>query len=511
MQTNSSNQHPELVLTGDNLTVKKLTEASRDCPNITLSDAARKRIQQSRETLVEYIQEGGEAYGVTTGVGSQKNFQIQKGETSKFNRKLVIAHATVVSDQILSPDIVRSSLIVQINKFANGRSGVRQKLVDALCRVVQSESLPSANVESSVGAGDLVPLAQISLSLLGIPNPLSDHKTAIQFLESLRAKEALSLINSNSVSLGDGALVLQKLWKLLTGFDVAACLSLEGFRGNSEILKQGVERANPESGHKRAIDHMRQLLRESKLLDPESARNLQDPLSFRCAPQVNGAAHDGLEDTWTKWEQALNAVEDNPVVDLENEELIHHGNMDATYLTLAMDRLRSALAKVVEISTRRLDKIHWPVFSGLPSGLVREPGPGGGVQFLNMSHIAEAHAANVREHSDPALLHYQGQMADGVEDHASLLPHSVRKTKRLWKSATVIQAIELAIASWAIQRRDIPPSDLGIPLQPVFAKIRNHLPVGQEGQEVFDLRPIVDVVRKGEIHSKEQGNSPPLE
>ena len=35
-------------------------------------------------------------------------------------------------------------------------------------------------------------------------------------------------------------------------------------------------------------------------------------------------------------------------------------------------------------------------FSGLPSGLTETDQPLGGVQFLNLSHIAEAYAATVR-------------------------------------------------------------------------------------------------------------------
>lgn len=497
------NQHrdqTELFLSGTSLSVENLVEASRCCPRVRLTEDAKDRIQRGRTILENYVQEGKQAYGVTTGVGSQKDFPIAESEVESFNRRLVTAHATVVSDRQLDPEVVRASLIAQVNKFANGLSGVRLKLVKALCDMASRSDPPAANLESSVGAGDLVPLAQISLGLLGISNPLENSTDKHdKILSHLSSKEALSLINSNSVSLGHGAILLSNVYRLLCCFDLSFCMSLEGFRGNTEILEKGVREANPEPGHVQVLKQMKRLLNGSKLLQQGESRNIQDPLSFRCAPQVHGAAYDCLTNAWSKWEHALGSVEDNPVVDLDSETLLHHGNMDTTYLTLKIDQLRQAIAKVVEISTRRLDKMHWPAFSDLPSGLTREAGPEGGVQFLNLSHITESHAAIVREMANPSLLNYQGQLADGIEDHAALLPHSVRKLSRLLDSAYVVQAIELAIGVWAIHRRGIQNNELGKHLQPVYSLLVPHLPIDRDEDDVFDLRPIVDRVRNGEV------------
>lgn len=495
-----SDRNEPLIVDGETLSISDVTSAVQECPDVQIADEARERIRKAREIVVKYVKKGEKVYGVTTGVGSQKNQSLKPEDITSFNQSLVTGHATVVSDRILSEDVVRASLIAQINKFACGKSGVRLKLVEALVELFCSDQVPRANVESSVGAGDLVPLAQISLSLLGIPNPLMEEsRNPGSYINDLASKEALSLINSNSVSIGHGTLLLEEAYQILCGFDLSTCMSLEGFRGNMEILERGVERANPEKGHVTALNHMRELLSESGLRDVGEARNIQDPLSFRCAPQVNGATHDAMADIRGKWTHALNSVEDNPVVDLENEKLLHHGNMDCTSLTLGLDQLRSALAKVVEISTRRLDKMHWPAFSDLPSGLLDEPGPVGGVQFLNLSHISESHAAIVRQMAEPALLNYQGQLADGVEDHAALLPHSVRKLERLLESARVIQAIELVVSTWAIHRRDIPVDNLGNAVGYAYELICPYLPLDKKYKTVFDLRPVVDLIRQGEL------------
>jgi histidine ammonia-lyase len=132
------------------------------------------------------------------------------------------------------------------------------------------------------------------------------------------------------------------------------------------------------------------------------------------------------------------------------------------------------------------------------------------VQFLNLSHIAEAYASSVRARARPAMLNYQGQLADGVEDHATLLPMGVTETHRLIEAAWVVQALELTVACWAIRRRGIPPKAVGRGLREVYAQILPHLPIGREGDQVFDVRPIVDLVREGEIVELIDDAAPPF-
>jgi len=58
-------------------------------------------------------------------------------------------------------------------------------------------------------------------------------------------------------------------------------------------------------------------------------------------------------------------------------------------------------------------------------------------------------------------------------------------------------AIEAACAVWAIHRRALPAHALGRGIQPLAAQIRPLLPIGSEGVEIFDLAPIVDLLRNG--------------
>ena len=206
----------------------------------------------------------------------------------------------------------------------------------------------------------------------------------------------------------------------------------------------------------------------------------------------------------------LNTVQDNPYVSADEPHWLSHGNMDGTLLTLGFDNLRSALVAAIDISAQHLHELHWPAFSGLPSGLNQEESALGGVQFLNLSHIAEAYAAAARRRANPSLLNYQGQLADGVEDYATLLPLAILDTEHLIDSAWVVQALEIATACWAIHRRDVPLDDLGEGVRQVYEQTVAWLPIGREGEEVFDVRPLVALVRDQEFVDLIDEAAPPM-
>lgn len=503
---------PSIRLDGQSLTIFDVVHAARDGHPVEIAEPVWERVSEGRAQVDRAVEEGIAAYGVTTGVGSQKAQTLRADEVALFNRRLIVAHASTASQVTLDPKVVRAALVVQLNAMATGRSGVRpellRRLYDRYCR----GEVPVANTGASVGASDLVPLSQMALSLIGSENPLAPASSEAEPFD-LAPKEGLSLINSNAVSLGHGALLLLQARKLLRGFDLALCLSLEGFRGNAQAIHPAVIEAHPQPGQVRAAEHMRRLLNGSALWDEDEARFLQDPLSFRCAPQVHGAVYSALEWVWQSWEVELNTTQDNPCVstsDAEAAPLVAHGNMDGTLLTLGMDNLRAALTTAVNVSTQRLHKLHWPEFSGLPPGLAVESSALGGVQFLNLSHIAEAYAATARARASAVVAQYHGQLADGVEDHATLLPLSLTETERFLDVAWVVQAIELTVACWAIRRRDVPPDALGQGLRDVYTKVEPLLPIGREGTEVFDVRPIVELVRDGDLVDLIDEDAPPV-
>lgn len=475
-----------VLLLGKRLHIRDLVAVAQGRRQVKLDEAAWQRVRQGRAVVEEIVDEGAPAYGISTGVGSQKEFVVSPEEVGEFNRRLLTAHATRVPGPTVKREEARAALVIQANLFAKGSCGVRPELVRRLLERLTADQIPAVDASGSVGASDLVPLAQLALGVI-------DDSFA------LSSKEALSLMNSNAISLGRGALHLYDLKRLLAAFDLSAAVALEGFRGNLTSLSSPVAQASGREGQITAATRLRAILGESQLWEEEEARFLQDPLSFRCVAQIHGAGHSTL--TWARqiWETELNAVTDNPLIDLQARRAISHGNMDTTSMTLAIDTLRQILAKIVTLSGERMHKQHWPAFSGLPTGLTSDQGQAiGGVQFLNLSHIAASLIASLKILAHPHLPYSIGQLSDGVEDTAGLALHSVTDLGRAIDAGWKIAALETTIGAWAIQRRGIPRDQLGVGVRLVVDALAPLLPIGREGEkEPFDIGVIVERLKEG--------------
>jgi histidine ammonia-lyase len=461
---------------------------------LQLSAAGRSAIRAAREVVDRLVDGATAAYGITTGVGSQKDFGVSRAAIERYNNLMITAHATMMPGPAASAPVIRAAMAIQLALFATGRSGIRLELVDSLLARFHADDLPEVQLGTSVGASDIVAMSQMAVPLIG-KRGLGSGGAGPLPIGSLAAKEAISLLSSNSLMLAQGALALAEIRSLLDAAAIVGALSMEGFRGNLQSWSAWVDRARGQPGQIRAGAMLRAALSESRLWLPGEARLLQDPLSFRCIPQIHGAAEAAYDFTHGIFETELSAACDNPLIVASQAMFISHGNMETTACALAMDMLRQALAKVIEASGQRIHKIQWPGFTGLPTSLAAEPGAIGGVQFLNLGHLAGANVAAVRQAAYPAMLNYSGQLDDGVEDVAGNAPQSVTETVRALPPAWNVLALEAACAVWAIHRRSLPLASLGAGLQPVAAHILPILPIGNEGHTIFDLSPIVDFLQ----------------
>lgn len=474
---------PFVRLDGTSLSIADVERVVRERHHVGMSDGAWERIREARAVVYEAIERGVPLYGVTTGVGSQKDYSFNDESVQEFNERLIRAHATYIPGYDISPAEVRAALLILLNGYAEGTSGIRAETVQKLLTGVNGDFVPEVRDNCSVGAGDLVPLAQMAAAFI------SDSDIEFKFA----AKEALSLMCSNAVSLAKAALAVIEGHRFLTAIDLVAATALEGFRGNPQALvatKMYRDRDKVGKTHK-SVNRIIDWLEGSALWQEGQPRYLQDPLSFRCIGHIHGAAWQTLHWAEQQVVAEMNTSTDNPRVDVATRSLLSHGNIDTTLLTLTLDTLRQALAKVARVSSERLHKLHWPSFSGLPVGLTHEGDARGGIQFLNLSHLAEAQVAQVHRFAAPVLLFYGGQLADGVEDTAGLAPIASQQVRQMMPYCWNVIALELVTAVWAIHRRGIAPEQLGEGVRPVYEAVLPMLPIGREGESIFDLEPVV--------------------
>ena len=207
----------------------------------------------------------------------------------------------------------------------------------------------------------------------------------------------------------------------------------------------------PHAGEDGRSARLRELMAGSGLWRAGAARNLQDPLSIRCVPQTHGALYDALSVARGTMEIELNSASDNPLVVVDEDAIVSVGNFDVVALAMAFDFVRLGFAHAAQVANERVQKLLWDHFSGLPTGLTPHDGPTGGLRPLGRSFAALA--AETRFLANPVSLDYRGQLAEGIEDHASMAPLAVSTTSQLVSLMHRLVALELIIAAQAVDLR----------------------------------------------------------
>ncbi|MGH2871090.1 MAG: aromatic amino acid ammonia-lyase, partial [Solirubrobacteraceae bacterium] len=375
----------------------------------------------------------------------------------------------VIADQVssygrpLATDVVRAMIVSRVNGMLTAGGGVRRELIEALVQLLNRGVHPIVRSVGSVGQGDLTEMTDIGKVVIG--RGWAEHEGEVlrggealarAGLEptELGPKEAIGMIVSNGVTTGLGSLVLVDAADLIDSMQIVAALSFEAFAANLSVIHPGAARARPHSGLVTAMARLRELLEGSALWKAGAARNLQDQLSFRCAPQAHGAVYDALSVARGRMEIELNSAGDNPLVLVEEGAIVSVGNFDVTSLALAFDYLRLAIAHALQVANERVQKLLWAHFSGLPSMLARADPPTGGLRPLGRWFAALV--SEVRFLGNPVSLDYRGQLAEGIEDHASLAPLAVRTTSSLVALAHRLVALELVVAAQAVDLRGGP-------------------------------------------------------
>jgi len=177
----------------------------------------------------------------------------------------------------------------------------------------------------------------------------------------LQAKDGLAMTSANGVSVGHGALVVDRAGVLADVAELVAALSMEATRGNPSIALPVVADGKPFAGVRESCRRLRAALDGSYLLESGAPASVQDPLSFRVVPQVHGALRDTTDFVRRTVETELNSQADNPLVSPSDGTLVSNGNFHPIMLAVAFDALRVAIAHVGQLSDRRLGHL-WEAF-----------------------------------------------------------------------------------------------------------------------------------------------------
>lgn len=475
-------------ISDDRLTISRVGEIIDRNLKLALSEGAKARIEACRKYLDEKIGRSTEPiYGITTGFGSLCNISIGHEQLEELQRNLVMSHSCCTGPEVPG-HIVRLMLLLKVQSLSYGNSGVQLETVQRLIDMYNLGITPVVFEQGSLGAsGDLAPLAQLSLPLIGLGEVHyrgERRPSAEVFAECglaqvrFSSKEGLALLNGTQFMSAYGTYAVLEARKLNAVADKVAALSLDAFDGRIEPFCDPVNEVRHHRGQIETARAVRAWLEGSEIIGRHKV-HVQDPYSFRCVPQVHGAAKDALHFVEAVMEDEINSPTDNPTIFPELDMIVSAGNFHGEPIALPMDYLALALSELANISERRIYKLISGQ-RGLPSFLVANPGINSG--FMIPQYTAASIVSRNKGLCWPASCD-SIPSSQGQEDHVSMGSNAATKLYQVVANTRRVLAIELFNAAQALEFRR--PLRTSPALEEWHAEFRRHVPFVENDRVMY--------------------------
>ncbi|CAI1595024.1 histidine ammonia-lyase [Serratia proteamaculans] len=500
-----------VTLDGHSITPQMIANVA-DGEAVAVTPAAIKRVTMSHKVLIEAAQNGLKIYGLTVGVGLNKDrpmvdvhgklTQEVIDASKKFNVGLLHAHSGGIGEP-MSIRVARATLVTRLNGLLNGGGGVQPAIVDAYVTFLNKGITPVIPADGSVGEGDITVISHIGLAMLGEGEVYyqGNKVAASAALQSSQtpaitpyAKDALAILSSNAYSAASGALALDSLAHLMQVNTLTYALSLQALNGNVSPLLANTLALRPYPEVAAMGKNLRELLAGSSLWQHDDSRPLQDPLSFRSGVYLLAELQRSYQQAYDQLLIQLNSSDDNPGVALgvtapskrpqEAVGYVSEGDLQGAVLpsanfeplpwVLAFEQLGLALAHNSLASAQQVVKLNNPAFTGL-------------TRFLGTDHTVHAFGAmekpvmmlamRNKELAMPVSLDYF-PVAGDIEDIATNAPAVVERVQQQVDNAYQLLGILLVHDAQAVSLRQQRHNGftLSAPTAALYAAVRKQVP-----------------------------------
>ncbi len=469
---------------------------------VSITFDAHDRIVACRTYLDNKISEkGAKHYGINTGFGFLQNTQISDDQLNELQNNLLLSHACGTGNEIRE-DIVKLMLAFKIKSLSYGHSGVQIDTVNRLMDMYNAGVFPVIYSQGSLGAsGDLAPLSHLALPLLGLGEVYykRQKKSSAEVLAelnwqpiALQSKEGIALINGTQFMSAHGMYILVQCKRLMQWANVIAALSYDAFNCNKEPLHEKLHSIRRHQGQVEAAAMLRKILSDSSILN-EGEKQVQDPYSFRCIPQVHGATQEVITYAENIFVKEINSVTDNPNIFPEEDLILSGGNFHGQPLAMAADFLSIAMSELGSISERRTYQLisgqrELPMFliknSGLHSGLMIPQYTAAGIVSENKTLCTPSSVDTISS-------------SNNQEDHVSMGANAVVKCLTVVENVEKVLAIELLTAMQAMEFRTGKTSTY---LQNIIKAFREKISFNEADRMLYkDIQASVEFIRAFEL------------
>lgn len=455
---------------GVTLTITEVMFVAHHGAKVKVSDDAWPNIHAARAVVDRIVRDDETVYGINTGFGALVNERISPEDLGLLQVNLVRSHATAMGPP-MSVAEVRAMMLIRLNSLCKGHSGVNPNAIHQLVTFLNEGLHPYIPRIGSLGAsGDLAPLSHLALALIGEGWLLGESNEKVSTNETLfergvlplelTAKDGLSLINGTSQMSAYTALSVAMLNELFVLADVVLAMSIEARQCSLTPFRDEVHEARPHRGQRIVAQRVRTMLDGSPIMTHHSdCDRVQDPYSFRCAPQVHGAVYESLLDLQRTINVELNSATDNPLIFPTPDrpgphEVVSQGNFHGEVLAIRADQMALALFELASISERRMDQLLDRSRSGLPAFLAKDSGLESGLMIVQ--YVAGASLAELRGHASPRSA-FSTSTSAGQEDHVSMGATATHNLLTAVQRLSEVLACEMLIASEALEHASQQP------------------------------------------------------
>jgi len=489
---------------GQPLTIDDVVRVARDGEPVELAPEALERIRRCRAMLEKKLAAHETMYGVNTGIGELSEVRLDDAQVQQFQRFLIYNHAAGIGDPA-PVEHVRAAMLSRVAVHARGYSACRPEIPLAYVAMLNAGLTPIACEKGSVGAcGDLAPMSQIALSLMGegecfyrgerMATKAALEKAGIP-APGLKARDGLAAINGSNLITGMGCLILHDVERWIKQAEIAAAMSLEALLANMRPYQPRLHELRGFKGAQTCAANLRRLVEGSDLVTGKLKVKVQDAYSMRSTPQVIGALRDLMAYARAQFETELNGVADNPIFVAEENVVLTGANFQGTPVSLPLDMVAAAVTMVCVLSERRLNRMLNSALSvGLPAFLTKGAGMFSG--HMLSQYTADMLIVEQRILSVPASIQSIPAAAD-QEDFVSMGMNSALKAKQILANAYGVLGIELIAATQALDFREFSP---GRGVRAAHAAVRLVVEHLEEDRPLFrDHNAMRAAVERGEV------------
>jgi histidine ammonia-lyase len=432
-----------IVLTGS-ATIADVVALADRREQVTVAPETVAALKRAHQVAAE-LSTRSEIYGRTTGVGANRTTAVSPTDT-EYGMRLLRSHAVDAGDP-LDDRTVRAMLAVRLMQLCVPGAGLDPDILAGLETMLNDDALPELRQYASIGTGDLAPLAGTALTLIG-ERPASKPLAP---MAKWGADSALPFMSSSALTVGRGCLALEELFRLERASSVIYALSFLALAGNPQALSSVAAHASAAPHVGIVASRLRSILEQSGVEETPPAR-IQDPYGLRVYPVAQASVVASLHSLEGQLERTLNAAQENPLFDIENEAVIHHGAFYQASLSLELDGATLALALTAPITHSRIRMLNDPETNGGNAFLAADADGSSGLMMVE--YVAAGAIAEIRNAAQPASAGTL-VLSRGAEEDATFASQGAQQLERSIAAYRVLLCCELVGAVRLLRQRKL--------------------------------------------------------